>query len=149
MENISPLAIASVPVQSWNQIYDEDDAFKNGTIFPELNMPFYVTVEDEELNKVVDLEKGLTNEEAMLLKIQKVGFVLDDLRLYMDTHPDDKEGLKLLKSSLRRKKSLMKEFALQFYPLTPECMEDIYVENPDSECYCWNKGKIPWEGVSK
>ena len=87
------------------------------------------------------------NQQQLMLKIQQTGFVADDLKLYLDTHPEDKEGLKMLKTMLRRKKSLMKEFALQFYPLTENCMAEIYEQNPDSECYCWTEGKIPWEGV--
>lgn len=38
-----PLAIAMVPLQQWEQPYDPQSALKNGTIFPSLNLPFYVT----------------------------------------------------------------------------------------------------------
>lgn len=144
MGEIKQLAIASVPMQEWNEVYDDDHAFETGTIFPELNRPFFVTALDSSEPKA-HLE--LNREQNLLLQIQKVGFVLDDLRLYMDTHPEDKEGLKLLKSTLKRKNELMKEFALEFYPLTEHCLETIYAENPDKECYCWPKGWIPWEGV--
>ena len=85
----------------------------------------------------------------MLRQIQQTGFVLDDLRLYMDTHPEDQTGLSMLKTMLKRKRQLMKEFALEFYPLAEVCMDVIYEKNPDSECYCWPEGKIPWEGVCK
>lgn len=34
------LAIASVPLQKWQQTYRPEEAFQNGTIFPELNLPF-------------------------------------------------------------------------------------------------------------
>lgn len=37
------LAIATVPMQSWEQPYDPAAALKHGTIFPSLNLPFYVT----------------------------------------------------------------------------------------------------------
>ena len=30
-----------VPMQEWEQIYDEDTAFSTGTIFPCLNKPFW------------------------------------------------------------------------------------------------------------
>ncbi len=35
-----PLAIATVPMQEWNQTYRPEVAFKNGTIFPELHKPY-------------------------------------------------------------------------------------------------------------
>jgi hypothetical protein len=38
-----PLAIASIPMQPWEQPYNPQTALKHGTIFPSLNLPFYVT----------------------------------------------------------------------------------------------------------
>ena len=34
------LAIASVPIQSWGCLYDQDAALKNGTVFQDLDLPF-------------------------------------------------------------------------------------------------------------
>ena len=34
------IGICYVPMQKWEQIYDEDTAFYVGTIFPALNLPF-------------------------------------------------------------------------------------------------------------
>lgn len=150
MENHAHLAIASIPIQKWGEVYDEEQAFYAGTIFPELNKPFYVTVQGEAISKTgAEAVSDEKSEEGLLFQIQKTGFVLDDLRLYLDTHPECKEGLKLYKSMLKRIKALKKEFALKYYPLTPDCVADIYEENPDSACYCWPEGKIPWEGVCR
>jgi len=39
--NINKLvAMCFVPMQEWEQIYDEDTAYSTGTIFPSLNKPF-------------------------------------------------------------------------------------------------------------
>ena len=146
MEKEKHLAIASVPIQEWNEVYDEEQALRMGTIFPELNRQFFATVLDNELE---DEKLQFSREETMLRQIQQTGFVLDDLRLYMDIHPEDQTGLSMLKTMLKRKRQLMKEFALEFYPLVEVCMDVIYEKNPDSECYCWPEGKIPWEGVCK
>lgn len=35
-----PLAMAYVPWQEWNQVYEPCQALESGTIFPELNLPF-------------------------------------------------------------------------------------------------------------
>ena len=146
MEKEKHLAIASVRIQEWNEVYDEEQALRMGTIFAELNRQFFATVLDNELE---DEKLKFNREETMLRQIQQTGFVLDDLRLYMDTHPEDQTGLSMLKTMLKRKRQLMKEFALEFYPLAEVCMDVIYEKNPDSECYCWPEGKIPWEGVCK
>ena len=37
----APLAMAYVPRQHWNTVYDPCQALRNGTIFPELNLPFW------------------------------------------------------------------------------------------------------------
>lgn len=42
-ENIEvmPIAMAYVPWQQWREIYDSKDGFRRGTIFRELDLPFY------------------------------------------------------------------------------------------------------------
>ena len=145
MEQTKHLAIASVPIQEWTHTFDEDQALRNGTIFPELHRPFYVTLLD---GKALAEEQSLDGEQAMLLQIQKSGFILDDLRLYLDTHPEDKEALKLFKETLQKKMNLMREFATKYYPLAEVCMGSIYKENPEAEYYHWPEGRIPWEGVN-
>ena len=37
------LAIATIPMQSWEHPFDPKTALKHGTIFPSLDLPFYVT----------------------------------------------------------------------------------------------------------
>ena len=37
------LAIATVPMQPWETPYDGQRALKQGTIFPSLDLPFYIT----------------------------------------------------------------------------------------------------------
>lgn len=39
LENM-PLAMAYVPWQTWQNIYDAEKGFCNGTIFQDLNLPF-------------------------------------------------------------------------------------------------------------
>lgn len=38
-----PLAIITVPMQPWEEPDDPCKALKTGTIFPSLDLPFYVT----------------------------------------------------------------------------------------------------------
>lgn len=38
-----PLAIASIPMQTWTPPYDPSKALTQGTIFPELVQPFFAT----------------------------------------------------------------------------------------------------------
>ncbi len=36
-----PLTMAYVPMQKWGEVYSENDALERGTLFPDLDKPFY------------------------------------------------------------------------------------------------------------
>ena len=86
------------------------------------------------------------NKEQMLKDISIVDFILVELMLYLDTHPEDADGLALLKDLLQKRRMLTEDFAQACYPLTPDCMGTVYLQNPDSSCFCWQEGPAPWEG---
>lgn len=143
--NQEHLAITSVPVQNLNTTLSPKEAMLTGTVFPELNMPFFV--EKELINSTPTDSDPKDEREVLMKKIQEISFFLDDMRLFMDTHPDNQNGLELLKNAVQTRKELLKKFALQFYPLTMDCMAEIYTENPSKDCYCWKEGPMPWEGA--
>lgn len=149
MSGKEQLAMASVPVQQWGPLYDKGEALRRGTIFQELNMPFFAA-EDLGPGKTgggAFPGEALGERERMLLEIQQVSFMLDDIRLYLDTHPEDQKGLQVLKQISQERKELLGRCAGRFYPLTADCMADLYRENPGTDCYCWEKGPLPWEGA--
>ena len=194
------LAIASVPFQNWGELYEQAKALSIGTIFRELDKPFFASEQDfgniprscpsqrpgdtetyreqsGEAQKLCRTEQRLRGEvqepdgaeqrlsgvpqnrdaqdpssrqqgrECLMLQVMEIGFMMDDIRLYMDTHPEDKDGLQLLKQVIQRRKQLMTDFAEEYYPLTMDCMAGLYEKNPESDCYCWEKGPMPWEGA--
>lgn len=143
------LAIAFVPCQSWGELYDKDQALKAGTIFKELDKPFYAAEQipavQEPLAEEASKSPQQKERESLMLELQKVSFVLDDLRLYLDTHPEEPEGLAVFKKALEKRKELKRDFAMKFYPLTPDCMADSS-QQPLTTDFCWQKGPAPWEG---
>lgn len=144
------LAIASVPVQSWGELYDQDAALKTGTIFKDLDLPFFAA--EQIPGAISPLEDSLKSPEEIkcrdkMLEVQKVSFMMDDLRLYLDTHPEDQDALAVFRDVVKQRKQMLSEFAEQYYPLTADCMAEIYEKEPASSCYCWQKGAAPWEGV--
>ena len=36
----TPLAMAYIPYQQWGNVYDDDKALAQGTLFPDLDLPF-------------------------------------------------------------------------------------------------------------
>ena len=144
------LAVASVPVQSWGELYDQDAALKTGTVFKDLDLPFFAA--DQIPGTLSSLEDSLKSPEEIrwrdkMLEVQKVSFMMDDLRLYLDTHPEDQDALAVFRDVVRQRKQTLSEFAEQLYPRTTECMAETYENAPSSACYCWQKGAAPWEGV--
>ena len=86
-------------------------------------------------------------QEQLLKWITLTKFACVDANLYLDTHPQDMQALDLLKSMLAQRKQLLKEFAQRFFPLTMDCMEELYQAGTGEDCYCWQEGPMPWEGA--
>ena len=80
------LAVASVPVQSWGELYDQETALKTGTVFKDLDLPFFAAGQIPGV--LSSLEDSLKSPEEKrwrdkMLEVQKVSFMMDDLRLYL------------------------------------------------------------------
>lgn len=138
--DIQHLAITSVPIQSWkNDLYEYDKALQIGTLFPELKMPFFAIDNMEE--KDTSLAKGSSADpiqyerEKLMSKINAVSFALDDLVLFIDTHPDNEEAAALRQQCIKERKRLLKEHDQKYYPLTKDCEGR------------WTEGPMPWEGA--
>jgi hypothetical protein len=138
------LAIASVPCQQWGPLYDDGKALRQGTIFQELDLPFYVT---EGIPEGQCAQKE--NSFQLLCQIQQISFVLDDLTLYLDMHSEDGQALSMYQEKLAVRDQLKKEFAQKFYPLTRDCV--AYCQGQagvhGDHAFCWQDGPMPWEGV--
>lgn len=138
------LAIASVPCQQWGPVYNDEKALRQGTVFQELDLPFYVT---EGIPAGQCVQKG--NSTQLLCQIQQVSFVLDDLTLYLDMHSEDGQALAMYQEKLAVRDQLKKEFAQKFYPLTRDCV--AYCQGQagvhGDHAFCWQDGPMPWEGV--
>lgn len=148
--NLQHLAITSVPIQPWGATYDAAQALKRGTIFQDLDMPFFAA-DDAGAPRVCCETSGSSDpqqqeRETLMLQIYQISFITDDLRLYLDTHPQDAQALDMLKSNLTQRKQLLQDFAQKFYPLTMDCMADTDPINANAG-YCWQEGPMPWEGA--
>lgn len=84
---MAPLANPYVPFQLENPPrYDARKGMVRGTLFPGLDLPFMGMVNKE--------EKPVTP----LTELQALGFAIQELALYLDTHRDDKDALELYRS---------------------------------------------------
>lgn len=93
------------------------------------------------------------SERAKLLKeIQEVGFTMDDLLLYLDTHPLDQDALKAFAQARKRRYQLTREYSGRFEPLTlcqvcPDTNNKTgtFTKYPGQKHFTWSDGLLPWD----
>ena len=139
------LAMASVPIQNWCEPYDYETALMEGTIFPCLNLPFYKADKGDSNLKNTSIASSPeeTERETLMSKLSTISFAINDLTLYLDTHPNCQNGLSLFKELLQKRLDMLAEYADRFYPLTQISM---ITGNHECNSYGWGEGPAPWEG---
>ena len=119
----APLAVPYVPFQqTGSKRYSQAEALNNGTLYPGLNLPFRVK------------GSGIPLPQTPLTQLQALEFVVQELALYLDTHPDDAEAFELF-----RQYTAMERDARAAYgsPL-------LRSETAESKTYTWLKDPWPW-----
>lgn len=95
----------------------------------------------------------MSNRQELLQKIDEVSFAVNDITLYLDTHPTDSDGLRYFQKVMSERKRLMEEFESQYEPLVIDCVNPkennktgSNTKYPAVEHWTWGDGPIPWEG---
>lgn len=84
------------------------------------------------------------SREQLLCKINEVSFAVNDILLYLDTHPTDKQALAFYEKHTAKRRELMKEFSEKYGPLT---VDDASKSSLDS--WKWAQQPWPWEPERK
>lgn len=79
--------------------------------------------------------------KQLLQLIDEVSFAVNDITLYLDTHPDDMDALDYYKEHMNVRNQALKEYARLYGPLTVDTAIDSC-----SECWQWSMQPFPWEG---
>jgi spore coat protein JB len=125
---LAPLAAGYVPWQRETPPqYDPDDALTRGTLFPGLDLPFMNVA-----------NKGNPYAGTPLGDLMAIGFVANELMLYLDTHPRDGEAFAMLKKVLMLKKEAHERYVARFGSVR---MDDL----ARAESYDWVRAPFPWE----
>lgn len=95
----------------------------------------------------------MSDRHTMLQNISEISFCVNDLNLYLDTHPTDGQTLDLFNQMLTQRKQLLADYEAQFEPLTIDCVrvENSHMDNdlckyPGTRHFTWVDGPVPWEG---
>ena len=78
------------------------------------------------------------NRAVLLRKISKAGFVLNELALFLDTHPADMNALRHYEYYQKRHGELTGEYENKYGPLTRKITNN-------SDRWTWIDGPWPWE----
>lgn len=73
--------------------------------------------------------------------INKVSFAVDDIVLFLDSHPKNPEALAYFREHSELRNAALKEYARRFGPLTIDTANDAA-----SNSWEWIYQKWPWEG---
>ena len=88
------------------------------------------------------MNTNFSNEQEKLLHdIGILGFVVVELSLYLDTHPNDRNALEYFNHYNRMSNQAKKEYSKKYGPLTIALADT-------SDCSEWNWATLPmpWEG---
>lgn len=123
----APLALAQTPMQCASEpAYDKRMALARGTLFPGLDLPFMNLV-----NKPADLS-------TPLCELMALDFVIRELNLYLDTHPDDREAFETLQKCIRLSAEGRRRYVEQYGPVSLRDLES-------SDVYDWLNAPWPWQ----
>ena len=80
------------------------------------------------------------DKEQMMCQINQVSFAINDILLFLDTHPYDSEAMEFYRRYARMRHDLLKEYAKYFGPL----IVDTAYESDESK-WQWVLQPWPWE----
>ena len=76
----------------------------------------------------------------LLQKIHELDFVLQEIVLFLDTHPCDEKALAYFKEHSCNRNKLMEEYAKSYGPLTCDTAVDSCLNT-----WKWTEEPFPWE----
>lgn len=86
-------------------------------------------------------EKPKYSRSQMLQYINETSFAVNDILLYLDTHPCDREAMKFYEKNVAKRKAALRDFAKFYGPLTVDTADDAR-----NETWEWVMQPWPWEG---
>ena len=127
LPNCAPLAVPFVPFQQTGaNKYALDYALARGTLFEGLDLPY------------LGMQNGPFANMTALEQIQALGFALNELGLYLDTHANDTEAV-----TLYNQYAELYEEAVQQYQQAGNDL--VQLTSAATGSYQWLRGPWPWD----
>ncbi len=77
-------------------------------------------------------------KDQLLMNVYETGFALDDVLLFLDTHPRDQEAMNYYQYARQLNQNAVRAFEQVHGPLM--------ITQVTSDDWSWVKGPWPWEG---
>ena len=77
------------------------------------------------------------NRQQLMDHINEVSFAVDEVKLYLDTHPCDQDALEYFREMSQKRNRALKEYAAAYGPLTLDTADESCAER-------WNWINEPW-----
>ena len=127
LPEMAPLANPYVPFQMENPPkYDAGKGIIRGTLYPGLDLPFMGMVNNKPLSG------------SCMSELQTAAFAIQELALYLDTHPDDAEALALYQKYQQQYHTNCEVYRSKYGPLN-------HMTPSVGTKYQWLDDPWPWE----
>ena len=80
-----------------------------------------------------------TEQAAMMLKLQQIGLTMDDLQIYLDTHPYDANAIERFNMACSEYQEIAASYSSQFTPLSENTPSN------NMEAWDWALSDFPWD----
>ena len=90
------------------------------------------------MNMVQNTPGAPFTKQALMKQINEASFAIDEIILYLDTHPADAAALDYYRNMVTMRKQAMDTYQHQFGPLN---VDHVYTNN-----WNWISDPWPWEG---
>ena len=81
---------------------------------------------------------NMNMKESLMKQINESSFAMDDVTLFLDTHPNDPAAMQYYRNAASIRKNAMDAYERQFGPLM--------IDEVSGSCWDWVTEKWPWEG---
>lgn len=137
MNMFNDMFLDTIPNQSMNinnNLFNPYEAYMKGNLYKNL----YNVYKDYKPSKLIP-----NNEKAeLLLNLNQICFINQDIRLYLDIFPNDRNMINRYNENNELIKRLTEEYENKYSPLTQTSLSN-------SEMFSWENSNFPWEEVSK
>lgn len=83
---------------------------------------------------------GRSSRQQLMDTINQSSFAVNEMVLYLDTHPDDQEAMAYFQKQSCIRREAMKQYAQQYGPLTVDSIDDTC-----NDTWEWMQQPWPWE----